>query len=76
VAITHLRMASSSWFILSVWPLVWGWNPEETGRGAEGVAESLPKLERELRSAVRDYVRRDAMKSDYMLDQQVDGLAG
>lgn len=29
MAITHLRMASSSWFILSVWPLVWGWNPEE-----------------------------------------------
>lgn len=50
-----------SWLFLSIWPMDWGWNPDEKLTVAQS-AELPPKYGTELGPTVRDHIKRETMQ--------------
>ena len=56
---------SISWFLRSVWPLDWGWYPEDRLTVApRSEQNSLQNTEGELGTPIRDHVHWDAVETD------------
>lgn len=57
------RAVFISWFFLSIWPMVWGWNPDEKLTVAQS-AKLPPKYGTELGPTVGDHINSETMQAE------------
>ena len=73
----HRRVVSRSWFTLSVWPLDWGWMPEDRLTEAPTRRAKLPpEGRRELGHPVREDICGKFVETEDVVEDQFRSLPG